>query len=66
MAIISTIEAAERLKISRRRILTLIQDGRLRAQKLGPMWMVEEKDLHEFEEKPRLPGRPRKPKGRGK
>ena len=60
MGVISTSEAARRLKLSLRRVQTLIQRGQLRATKLGRDWVVDEKDLQEFARRPRRPGRPRK------
>ena len=55
---ISTNEAAERLGISRRRIVALILDGRLTAQKVGRDYVIDEKDLKLVED--RKPGRPSK------
>jgi excisionase family DNA binding protein len=66
MGVISTNETAQRLRLSLRRVQTLIQRGQLRATKLGRDWMVDEKDLQEFARRPRKPGRPRKPYRRGK
>jgi excisionase family DNA binding protein len=53
---ISTQDAAARLGVTRRRVLALIADGRLPAQKLGRDWLIEEKDLAKVEDRP--PGRP--------
>ena len=58
MSLISTNEAAERLGITRRRIVALILDGRLTAQKVGRDYVIDEKDLKLVED--RKPGRPPK------
>ena len=60
MSLISTNEAAERLGITRRRIVALILDGRLTAQKVGRDYVIDEKDLKLVED--RKPGRPSKAK----
>ena len=54
---ISTNNAADILGISRRRVLALIADGRLPAQKIGRDYVIEEGDLKLVKE--RKPGRPR-------
>jgi excisionase family DNA binding protein len=58
MEYITTNEAASRLGVSPQRVAILIRDGRLKAEKVGGMWLIKPKDL-----KPvlhRKPGRPRK------
>ena len=60
MSLISTNEAADRLGITRRRIVALILDGRLTAQKVGRDYVIDEKDLKLVED--RKPGRPPKAK----
>jgi len=58
-------QAAERLNLSRGRILVIIRSGRLKAQRIGPMWVIEEADLVDYRGRRRGPGypkgRPRKP-----
>jgi excisionase family DNA binding protein len=60
MKILSTSEAAERLKISSIRIRQLIREGRLPAQKVGRDYIIQEKDLELVED--RRNGRPPKAK----
>lgn len=60
MKLLTTSEAAERLEVSRRRVLALIDAGRLPAQKFGRDYMIDESDLKLVED--RKPGRPRKVK----
>lgn len=60
MKTISTIEAAERLGISRVRVFQLIKDGRLPAEKIGRDLRIAEKDLEKVVV--RKPGRPPKVK----
>lgn len=56
---ITTNEAAGALGVTRQRVLQLIQDGRLKAEKFGNVYMIERADLLNIEEKPM--GRPPKP-----
>lgn len=56
MAMITTAQAATKLGISARRVLELIQSGRLPAKPFGRTYAVEEKDLAKV--KDRKPGRP--------
>jgi excisionase family DNA binding protein len=37
-----------------------LREGRIKAQKIGRTWIVQERDLRAFMAKPRKPGRPRK------
>lgn len=57
---ITTNEAAESLGVTRQRVLQLIQDGRLKAEKFSNVYMIRPADLSNIEEKPI--GRPPKPK----
>jgi excisionase family DNA binding protein len=57
MATISSKDAAERLKISVRRVQELIKKERLPAKMIGGVYLIEEKDLALV--KNRRPGRPR-------
>lgn len=57
--IIDTTEAARRLGISRRRVLKLIDDERLPAERLGArQWVIQEADLKLVRD--RKPGSPGK------
>lgn len=60
MALISTKDAAERLKLSARRVQELVKDGRIPAQMIGGVYMIDHRDLKLV--KDRKPGRPRKAK----
>lgn len=53
---ITTTEAAERLKVTPLRIRQYIDEGRLEAQKFGPLWMVSEESVNGFKKRPT--GRP--------
>lgn len=59
--LLDTNEAAERLGVTRRQITTLIQQGKLRATKMGRDWFIDEDDLESVKERPGR-GRPRKKK----
>lgn len=56
---ISTNEAAKALGVTRQRVLQLIQDGRLKAEKFASVYMIRRDALSNIEEKPM--GRPPKP-----
>jgi excisionase family DNA binding protein len=60
---VSTVEAAERLGVSRTRIAQLIEAGRLPAHRDGPAWRISSADLDNFAHSYRRisPGRRRKP-----
>lgn len=58
---LTTNQAAEKLGVSRRRVLALIDTKRLPAAKFGDAYMIDEKDLQLVGE--RKPGRPKKAKG---
>jgi excisionase family DNA binding protein len=57
---ITTIEAAGVLGVTRQRVLQLIQDGRLKAEKFANVYMIQRGDLDHIEGKPM--GRPPKVK----
>ena len=64
MKLISTQEAGKKLGITRRRVTTLIAEGRLPAVKIGRDWIIKEKDLEKVDV--RKPGRPKwRPSGKG-
>ena len=58
MKIIGTAEAAKRLNVSVSRVLKMIAAKRLKATKLGNVWLIDPKDLDAV--KDRKVGRPRK------
>lgn len=58
MNIISTTEAAERLNVTPSRVRKMIDSGRLKATKVGSVWLIDPKDLEAV--KDRKVGRPRK------
>jgi excisionase family DNA binding protein len=60
---ITTNEAAGVLGVTRQRVLQLIQDGRLKAEKFANVYMIRRGDLDHIEEKPM--GRPPKAKTNG-
>jgi excisionase family DNA binding protein len=55
-AYISTNEAADRLGITRQRVLQLINSGRLPAEKFANVYMIKSADLKQVEDRPQ--GRP--------
>ena len=57
---ITTNEAAEVLGVSRQRVLQLIRDGRLKAEKFANVYMIQRTALSNIEAMPM--GRPPKPK----
>ena len=58
MKIIDTTEAARRLNVTPTRVRAMINSGRLKATKVGIVWMIDPKDLDAVKE--RKVGRPRK------
>ena len=58
MKIIDTTEAARRLNVTPTRVRAMINSGRLKATKVGVVWMIDPKDLDVL--KDRKVGRPRK------
>ena len=58
--LLTTSEAAERLGVTRWRVSQLINDGRLKAEKYGQIYLISEKDLVTVAE--RKNGRPPKEK----
>ena len=59
---LTTMQAAKKLKVCRQRIIALIVKGRLKAKKFGKAWMIDEKDLEVFKRIPRRIGHPPKQK----
>jgi excisionase family DNA binding protein len=60
-ALLTTQQAADKLKISQPRIYQLISEGHLPAQKFGRDYMIREDDLRLVENRPKV-GRPPKAK----
>jgi excisionase family DNA binding protein len=58
MKIISTTEAAKRLGVTPDRVRKMIEAKRLKATKLGNVWLIDPKDLEAVQD--RKVGRPRK------
>jgi excisionase family DNA binding protein len=58
MKIISTAEAAKRLGVTANRVRAMIESKRLKATKVGNVWVIDPKDLDAV--KDRKVGRPRK------
>jgi excisionase family DNA binding protein len=58
MKIISTAEAAKRLGVTANRVRAMIEAKRLKATKVGNVWLIDPKDLDAV--KDRKVGRPRK------
>jgi excisionase family DNA binding protein len=58
MKIISTAEAAKRLGVTANRVRAMIEAKRLKATKMGNVWLIDPKDLDAV--KDRKVGRPRK------
>jgi excisionase family DNA binding protein len=58
MKVIDTTEAARRLNVTPSRVRAMIDSGRLKATKIGIVWMIDPKDLEAV--KNRKTGRPRK------
>jgi excisionase family DNA binding protein len=62
MALLSAVEAAKRLGVSRRRVLAMINAGLIKAQRVGSYWVIDEAALNTPEVRQRRPGRPPKKK----
>lgn len=56
--LVSVEEAAEKLKLSVRRVQQLCEGKRL-GQKVGQVYVIPENELKAFAKKPRNPGRPK-------
>lgn len=57
MKLLTTKEAAEKLGVTVRRVQAMINDGRLKAQKFGRDYVIDESDLEAV--KARKAGRPK-------
>lgn len=51
-------DVAQRLGLSAGRARKLVEDGRIRASRIGRTWVVRDEDLQAYEVKVRKPGRP--------
>jgi excisionase family DNA binding protein len=51
-------EVAVHLGLSYQRVYQLVREGRLKAEKVGPIWLVHPREIHRFFAVPRKPGRP--------
>lgn len=51
-------EAANFLGVTIAMVHRYCREGRLKAKKFGPLWLIESKDLKEFAKTDRRPGRP--------
>jgi excisionase family DNA binding protein len=60
---ITTKEASDVLGVTRQRVLQLIQDGRIKAEKFANVYMIRRRDLNHIEERPM--GRPPKSSRKG-
>jgi excisionase family DNA binding protein len=58
MDLLTTSQAAKKLGVTSRRVVALINAGRLPAEKIGPNFVIKPKDLAKV--KNRKPGRPPK------
>lgn len=56
--LITVSEASLILQVCRERVIRFIWDGRLRAKKVGSMWIIDLQDLIRFDGIPRPNGRP--------
>lgn len=56
-------QAAEYFKVTRQYIWRLVSQKRMKAERIGQIWLIREKDLLDYEWQPN--GRPVKPKANG-
>lgn len=56
---IGTTEAAKRLGVSARRVAAMIEQGILKADKIGKTWVIDEAEVARASKLERPPGRPR-------
>ena len=61
MELLTIPQAAEQLGMKRQRVFILVQEGRIKAMRVGRGWIIKQADLDRFNAKPRRNGgRPRK------
>jgi excisionase family DNA binding protein len=58
MRLLTTLEVADRFGVTPFAVAYWIRNGRLKAQKLGKTWVIDEADLESFKRPPA--GRPKK------
>lgn len=58
--LLTTAEVAKRVNLTYQRVLQLIHDGTLPAQKLGRDYVIEEADISKITERPETRGRKKK------
>jgi excisionase family DNA binding protein len=56
--VITVLDASKMLKVSRQRVTQHINNGRLKAEKIGCQWLLLESDVKAF--KPLKSGRPKR------
>ena len=64
MSMVGTTEAARRLGVSSRRVAAMIEQGLLRAEKVGKTWIIDETEVARLARTHRKPGRPKKGKSK--
>jgi len=57
---LTTKEAAKILGVLPRQVTRLIGAGKIKASKIGRDWIINEKDLNDYLDRRRSPGRPRR------
>ncbi len=55
-------EAARELNMSHVSVWRHVDSGKLKARKVGPIWLIRREDLEAFKRLDRRIGRPRKPR----
>jgi len=53
--LLTPVEAAERLSVSRKSILDWLRSGKLKGVKVGKLWRIREADLEAFLKEPKKP-----------
>jgi excisionase family DNA binding protein len=60
MGVVSVKQAAEITGLHPETIREYLRAGRIKAQRIGRVYVIDERDIRAFLAKPRKPGRPRK------
>jgi len=60
MGVVSVKQAAEFLGLHEQTVREYLRAGRIKAQRIGRVYVIDERDLRRFLATPRKPGRPRK------
>ncbi len=63
MGVVSTQQAAEITGLHPETIRRLCRQGTIRAQRIGRVYVIDERDLRRYLANPPKPGRPRKERG---